>query len=268
MKIMAWVIGLFSLGFISLTGPLERKMVYPLDPTHVSPAAAGVSKMHEVLFESDGETLVLWVAKQKRDKPVILYFHGNAGNLANRAQRFGEFIKRGYGVVAMAYRGSSGSTGEPSEEAISKDAINVHLALPDLIGSAPVIYYGESLGTGVAIATASRNETSATNPVAIVLEAPYTSIPDIAKLLYPKLGSMAGVMQNNWDTKSHIQHVTTPLLVLHGTKDQLIPIEMGREVFARSPAKDKTFYAVKGAGHTNVWQQDAQKVLYRFLGRF
>ena len=268
MKIIALIIGLFSVGFLSLKGPMERKLVYPLDPTRISPTTAGVAQMREVLFETSDETLVLWVANPKQGKPVILYFHGNAGNLANRAQRFGEFIKRGYGVVAMAYRGSSGSTGVPSEKAISADAINVHLKLPDLVGNAPVIYYGESLGTGVAISTLRNKAVSWSYPVAIVLEAPYTSIPDTARRLYPKFGILSGVLKNQWDTKRHIQHVATPLLILHGTDDQLIPIEMGREVFDLSPATDKTFFAVRGADHNNIWQPQAKAALFQFLSRF
>lgn len=267
MKVVAGVIGLFALGFLGLSGPMERNMVYPFDPTRVSPANAGVPQMREVLFETGGETLVLWVVKPKRGKPTILYFHGNAGNLANRAPRFAAFIERGFGVVAMAYRGSSGSGGKPSQKAISADAINLHLKLPDLIRTGPVIYYGESLGTGVAIMTASSAAISSTPPTAIVLEAPYTSIADVGRRAYPKLGVFAWAMKNKWRIKHHIKQVPHPLLILHGTRDDLIPIEMGRAVFALSPAADKTFYAVKGAGHNNVWQPDAQATLYRFLNR-
>jgi len=262
------IIGVLAVGFLGLTGPTERMMVYPFDRAQISPANAGVPKMREVLFESGGETLVLWVAKPNAGKPTILYFHGNAGNLANRAPRFATFMGHGFGVVAMAYRGSSGSTGTPSQQDIIKDAVNVYMSMPKLAGDSTVIFYGESLGTGVAILTASTKTVSEMPPAAMVLEAPYTSIPDVARHAYPQLGSAVGVLKNIWPTKDWIGQLNIPLLVLHGAEDPLIPIGMGREVFDLSPATDKAFFAVKGAGHNNVWQPEALEVLFRFLSRF
>ncbi|WP_428539686.1 alpha/beta hydrolase [Profundibacter sp.] len=259
------LLGLTSFG---LLGKFEQTMVYPLDPTEVSPANAGVPQMQAIRFDSGKETLVLWVAKPAAGKPVILYFHGNAGNLANRAPRFASFEKRGFGVVAMAYRGSSGSTGKPSQRGILRDAINVYQALPDLVGPAPVILYGESLGTGVAVLTADSPELANTQPAAMVLEAPYTSIPDVTRRIYPKLKPLLFLMKNRWPSIRHIGNLHVPLLILHGTDDPLIPIEMGREIFDASPATDKTFFAVQGAGHNNVWQTDAKVALYAFLNRF
>jgi len=258
------LLGLTSFGFL---GKFEQSMVYPLDPTEVSPANAGVPQMQAVRFASGKETLVLWVTKPKAGKPVILYFHGNAGNLANRAPRFDAFEKRGFGVVAMAYRGSSGSTGKPKQKAILKDAINVYLALPDLVGTAPVILYGESLGTGVAVLLADSPELANTPPAAMVLEAPYTSIPDVTRRLYPKLKPILFLMKNRWPSIRHIGNLDIPLLVLHGTDDPLIPIIMGRKMFNTSPTSDKTFIAVQGAGHNNVWQPDAITALWQFLNR-
>ena len=188
---MLKIIGITSIlafGFLGLSGPTERMMVYPFDTTQISPANAGVPKMREVLFESGGETLVLWVAKPKAGKATILYFHGNAGNLANRAPRFQTFLDRGFGVVAMAYRGSSGSTGTPSQQDIIKDAVNVYMSMPQLAGDSAVIFYGESLGTGVAVLSAGSKAMSGNMPDAIVLESPYTSITDVARHAYPQLG--------------------------------------------------------------------------------
>ena len=262
---IAALLGLTSFGFL---GKFEQSMVYPLNPTEVAPADAGVPQMQAVRFTSGKETLVLWVTKPTAGKPVILYFHGNAGNLAIRAPRFVAFQKRGYGVVAMGYRGSSGSTGKPSQKGILRDAINVYLALPDLVGPAPVILYGESLGTGVAVLAADSSELAATPPAAMVLEAPYTSLADVTRRLYPKLKPLLFMMKSKWPSIRHIGNLDIPLLVLHGTDDPLIPVEMGRKLFDASPARDKTFFAVQGAGHNDVWQTDAKVALYAFLNRF
>ncbi|MEM6480757.1 MAG: alpha/beta hydrolase, partial [Pseudomonadota bacterium] len=100
----------------------ERTSVYPLDASRISPSSLGLTSIREVDFAANGQILVLWVAPPQQDKPVIVYFHGNAGNLANRAERFARITGQGYGLIAMAYRGSGGSTGRPSEKAITEDA--------------------------------------------------------------------------------------------------------------------------------------------------
>lgn len=262
------VLAFLGLGWLGLSGKAEQMLLYHFDATRVAPAAAGAPRLHEVTLETDGQTLILWVAKPRRGKPTVLYFHGNAGNLANRAQRFKALTDRGFGVVAMAYPGSSGSSGAPNQKTILKNAEITLAKIRSTVGNSHVVLYGESLGTGVAVITAA-SKTARDLPIkALVLEAPYTSIPDVAAHLYPRLAAYTDILTDTYPSLETIGRVKTPLLILHGTNDQLIPIEQGRQLVAASPAKDKTFYPVKNAGHTSVWQPDAQKVLYRFLDRF
>lgn len=250
-----------------LSGQAERWILFPFDPTRVSPAEAGARGLTEVEFSSDGETLIVWIKPAKPGKPVIVYLHGNAGNLAVRAGRFRKFTDRGYGVVALGYRGSSGSTGTPTAENVDGDVARLFAALPKLVGRARVVVYGESLGTGVAVAM-NTGLSGQDRIAAMVLEAPYTAILDIGRQQYPSYASLWDQLPERWPTKLRIARQTTPLLVLHGTEDDVIPPQMGRAVFEASAAKDKRFYAVKGAGHTDVWQADAQRVLWQFLTRF
>ncbi len=262
------VLAFFGLGWLGLSGKAEQMLLYHFDATRVAPAAAGVPRLHEVELETDDQTLILWVAKPRRGKPTVLYFHGNAGNLANRARRFKALTDRGFGVVAMAYPGSSGSSGAPSQKTILKNAETTLTKIRSFVGNSGIILYGESLGTGVAVLAAA-SKTARNLPLkALVLEAPYTSIPDVAAHLYPRLAAYTDILTDTYPSIDHIGKIKIPLLILHGTNDQLIPIEQGRQLFAASPATDKTFYPVKNAGHTNVWQPDAQKMLYRFLNRF
>ena len=273
-KLLTLVV-LGSFGMIALSSVAERFVLYPFDPSHVEPADAGLSGVTEHRFHNDDETLIAWTADPAPGKPVILYFHGNAGNLAVRAGRLRRFLDRGYGLFAPAYRGSSGSTGTPSEAALTWDAETAYHALFTRFSDLPagrVILYGESLGTAVAIALMATPSTNSHKgfgpPAAILLEAPFTSISDLAEHHYPGTGDFAAKLENKWPSLTRAEALGPPLLVLHGTKDDLIPIEMGRQIFAAAPSRRKDFLTVKGAGHTDLWRSDTLPRLWRFIDQF
>lgn len=250
-------------GLLSL---YERWSVYPLDDTRIDPAQVGLPALREVRFRANDQTLILWVAEPKGDKPVILYFHGNAGNLANRAQRFSLMIDQGYGLVALAYRGSGGSTGRPSERAITADATALYDRISEVLPGTDadrLVLYGESLGSGVAARLVSLR--AERQPRAVILEAPYTSIPDVARHHMPWTAALSWKMTNRWDTKEHIASLQAPLLILHGDRDRVIPFAQGQRVHERAATADKTFLAVNGAGHDALWREDTRASLWQFI---
>lgn len=266
-KLLGFV-GLLGVGAWFGLGKIEAEAIYPFDKTRVSPASAGLHGVRELEVKTDNNSLILWVADPQPGRPVILYFHGNAGNLAIRTGRFGRLLKRGYGLIAPAYRGSSGSTGAPSEKKLSRDAAHVYRHMDSLIEGVTqesTVVYGESLGTGVALKLIA--ELPAPMPAGVVLEAPYTSLPDVVSNLHPQLESLIPYMTNIWDSRQNVAMLTAPLLVLHGTEDTLIPIEQGRQIHAAAPSVSKRFLAVKGAGHTDIWRSDVLPVLWRFIDR-
>lgn len=241
----------------------ERLLLYHFDETRISPAAAGEPRLSEVLWQTPvGDRLVLWVAPPRDGRPTILYFHGNAGNLAGRVGRFRGFLDKGYGVVAMAYPGSSGSTGEQNSEVFQTLAEAVFADLPNLSGPGPVVVYGESLGTGVAVQLAAD---MGDGLAGLVLESPYTSILDVGRAQYPRLADWLYLLPNPWPSIDRIGAVATPLLILHGAEDQVVPTDMGRALFAAAGSDTKRLIVVEGAGHNDVWQANAQSALYRFL---
>jgi uncharacterized protein len=256
---------LFSLGGVAIVGLLEERMLYPFDSHRISPKAAGLSTISEKIFETEGAKLVTWVAPPRAGKPVVLYFHGNAGNLAMRAPRFQHMLAQGYGLVAMAYRGSSGSTGSPSQKAIVSDVRALYRDLHKVLPSdAPRVLYGESLGTGVVIVGLMASEVQP-RPAAVVLEAPFTSISDVALNTSPKLAPLTKFLTSPWKSLRDAKALNAPLLVIHGTDDNLIPIEQGRQIFSAAPANSKKFLAVQGAGHTNLWRSDVLQEIWRFI---
>lgn len=247
----------------------ERLIIYPLDPRLVSPADAGEPRLRETRLGK----MVIWIAAPKRGKPTVLYLHGNAGHLSNRVPRFQRLLDRGYGIVAPAYRGGSGSGGWPTEAGIIQDIRGLYARLSDgsLTGTptAPVIY-GESIGAAVAIRLNASDAMTRgwAPPKAIVLEAPFTSLKDVAASLHPQLPLATGLMLSRWDSAAFAQSLSHPLLILHGRNDQLIPLDMGRAILASAESRQKELYVVEGAGHINVWTGPAQRRLYRFLSQF
>ena len=252
-----------ALGGLFAFDRLERELIYPFDATRVDPTDLGLA-LKETRFESGGQALVLWVAPARPGQPVILYFHGNAGNLAARAGRFQRFLARGYGLVALAYRGSSGSTGTPSEKALTYDAARLLTRIDTHAGAAPVVIYGESLGTAVALAAVAQ---SGKQPRAMVLEAPFTSVRAVALAAYPKLDPLIDRLKSDWNSLNRVSALTAPLLILHGDRDTLIPIEQGRRIHAAAGSQTKRFRRVRGGHHTDLWRTDVLPDLWRFIDR-
>lgn len=242
---------------------MRMSLIYPLDPTHIAPNPEKLPDLSEaILRTSDGTDLVIWTAPARVGEPTVVYFPGNAGNLNNRSERFQRISARGFGLVAMAYRGSSGSTGAPSEAAITADARLVRERMFDLMGiekSGPVVYYGESLGAAVAVKLARTHP-----PDGLVLEAPFTSVPDMAAAALPIFPARR-ILKERWETSDHIRHLIAPLLVIHGTADNVVPYEQGKAVFEAASSSQKLLETVEGGTHHNLWSVAVQKKIVAFL---
>lgn len=259
---MLLVIPVVLVALFGLLKWAEPYLTYPLTPTRVAPASVGLPDIAEERFATaDGETLVTWLHPPDPGEGVILYLHGNAGNLAVRADRFRRFIDWGFGVAAPAYRGGSGSTGTPSEAVIRADIARIAADLAARFPDAPMIYYGESMGTGIAADLALTRP-----PAGLVLEAPYTAIPDAAiKGTAPAW--LHAIFANRWNTADAITTLRAPLLILHGTDDTVIPFAQGQQVLENATTPDKRMIAVPGAGHFDVWQGWVQAELFAALAR-
>lgn len=197
------------------------------------------------LNTADGETLVSWFAGAKAGKPTILYFHGNAAHLGNRADKFRAFVDAGYGLLAVSYRGYGGSTGSPSEEGLFNDA-RAGLAFLESKGlkHGDLIYYGESLGTGVAVKLASER-----SPRLLMLEAPYTSVAGRAQEIYAYV-PVRYLIRDVYDSFSTIKQVHAPLVIIHGEDDITIPAAHGRALLAAAN-EPKTGIFLPHIGHTD-----------------
>ncbi len=247
---------------------IERKMIYPLSPRYVHPKAAGLHNTTEHRIKRDAQDLLVWSVPAKGPpRATVLYFHGNAGNLAVRAARFKQIQSQGFNVLAMSYRGSSGSDGIPSEPAITEDALhlfqNAH-RFSSVRTPQRLIIYGESLGSAVTIALLHQLP-AAQRPAGVILEAPFTSIPDMARALTDVPANLIARISDRWDSHSRTNALTVPTLIIHGTLDEVTPYTMGRAIFQAVPIKDKNFIAVEGASHSGTWRADTMPSLWSFI---
>lgn len=239
---------------------LQRRLMYRPDPDRVSPAVFNLPGVKErVLVAPDTAQIVTWYAPAKPGQPTILYFHGNAGNLASRSERVRRYVARGYGVMFMSYRGYSGSTGSPSERANVADAkLAYDTLIADGVVPEDIIVYGESLGSGVAVQVAADNEVGG-----LVLDAPYTTIVDVAALAYPYLPVRPFVF-DRYESVRYLPRVKAPLLVLHGENDRVIPVEMGKAVYAAANAP-KEIATFPHAGHSDHHLYGSYDELFRWI---
>jgi len=240
---------------------LERRLMYFPDTARFNPARAGLAGVEEVVLGTpDGEQVIVWSGNAQPGQPTILYFHGNGGSLETRTERIRKYMARGLGVFMMSYRGFSGSSGAPSEAANVGDA---KLAYDTLVARgvdpADIIVYGESLGSGVATQVAAEKRVAG-----LILDAPYTSMVDLASLHYPLLPRW--LMRDLYETTRFIGKATAPLLIVHGEEDDVVPAAMGRALFeaANSPKEIATF---PGAGHDDHYLFGSYDKIYAWIDR-
>ena len=260
LKIAVALLALYGALFVAVF-LLQRRLMYFPDPTHFDPASIGLAGVEEIVLPTPGgQKVISWYAGAKPGSPTILYFHGNAGGLESRSERIRKYTSRGLGIFMMTYRGFGGSTGSPSERANVADAKFAYDTLVAKgVSPSSIVVYGESLGSGVATQVAAGKKVAG-----LVLDAPYTSIADLAALHYPYLPAR-WLMTDRYETLRYIGKVQAPVLVMHGEADDIIPVEMGREVFAAAndPKEIATF---PGAGHSDHYQFGSYDVIYRWLG--
>ncbi len=239
---------------------LQRRLMYFPDAERASPASFNLQGVKERIIDApDGARLISWSAPAAHGKPTILYFHGNAGNLASRSERVRRYLSRGYGVLFLSYRGYGGSTGSPSESANVADAKLAYEALiADGVAPDDIIVYGESLGSGVAVQLAAANEIGG-----LVLDAPYTTIVDVAAGAYPYL-PVRPFMLDRYETVRFLPRVKAPLLILHGEADRVIPVEMGKAVYAAANAP-KDIVTFPHAGHSDHHIYGSYDELFRWI---
>ena len=245
---MVWtVIGvtvLLYVGLVLLLYLVQARLVYfPTRTIWATPAAVGLD-FETVRFEAeDGVTLSGWFIPAEETDDVVLFFHGNAGNISHRLESIELFHRLGLNVFIVDYRGYGQSEGSPSEEGTYRDAAAAwrYLVEERQVEPGHIILFGRSLGGAVATWLASQRQ-----PKSLILESTFTSVPDIGALQFPFLPvrSLARIRYNSFE---RLPQINVPVLVVHSPQDEVIPYDHGQQLF-EAANEPKQFIQLRG-GH-------------------
>jgi hypothetical protein len=251
MRTIAYVgVGVFValLLAVLLLWVFQRRLIYLPDDAvpDVRVALPGATEVQ--LETSDGLTLSAWFIAPEAggERTTVVVFPGNGGNRGGRTDLARGLANRGYGVLLVDYRGYGGNPGKPSEQGLIADgeaAIRFLRSHPDADPDR-LLYLGESLGSGVAIAVASEHE-----PLALVLRSPFTSLTEVAAIHSP-IPFVGWLLWDSFPNEDLISAVNAPVLVIAGTADRTVPMDQSRRVFDAAPGR-KRMVVVEGADHND-----------------
>lgn len=241
----------------------QRSFVYRTAPAWLEPRDYNLPQADAISQTmQDGVTLRGWGIKPTRDDaPVYLYFHGNADGLNERATRFGYLASTVAGVVAFSYRGYGGSGGAPKEALLFSDAREIYNVLVKTYPETRVILFGESLGTGVALELATH-----VKPAGVILDSPYLSVVERAHASYPWL-PVSVLLQDQFRSDLFIKDVTAPILILHGTKDEVIPLSDSERLAALAKPDQVTRKLYDGQPHVVPLDKGPMPDISRFVAK-
>lgn len=235
----------------------ERLLYLPNTPGReltARPADIGLD-YEDVSLEADGEvTLHGWFIGGSSPR-VLLFFHGNAGNISHRLPSIRQFHELGLSVLIVDYRGYGASSGEPGEAGMYRDAEAAWRYLTATRNVVPddIVVFGRSLGGSVAARLAAQER-----PGALIVESAFTSVPDVAQEAYPWLPAR-WLSRMRHSTREFLKDVRCPVLVVHGRSDSIVPFHHGERLF-EAANEPRTFLALDG-GHNDAFVRDETNYL-------
>jgi fermentation-respiration switch protein FrsA (DUF1100 family) len=237
-----------------------RFIYFPAREYDATPENYGLRAETLDISTSDGTSLKGWWIRNG-GRGVLLYFHGNGGNISHRLERAKLLSELGLDLFLVDYRGYGKSGGSPSEDGLYADGAAIYQAARDR-GFSPekIVLFGESLGCAVAIETALHHPCRA-----IILEAPFLSVPAMAKAIYPFLPRF--LVRTRFDNGSKVPRLVIPKLVAVAERDDVVPPQQGLRLYELA-APPKQLYLIRGATHNNTYivgGQDYLEAWKRFL---
>ena len=214
----------FVLVFLYL---FQRNLLYHPNENNYSGDKILVDIKKVKISTSDNIELIGWYHKKNlKDFNTLIYFHGNAGSLENRIHKLNHFENMNINFLIIAWRGFSGNDGKPSEQGLYEDGKSAIDWLKQKgVPEKNIILYGESLGTGVATQLAQNKKFAG-----VILETPFTSMIDAAKIFYPYI-PVNLLLKDKFENYKKIKNINSPILVMHGEKDQIVPFSMGKKIY-------------------------------------
>lgn len=253
---------------IALFYAFQSRMLYqprfPGGSQDVAPSSAGLAYEDVWLQTSDGLRLHGWFIPTYAARGVLLFFHGNAGDITTRLDSVALFHRLGLSVLIVDYRGYGRSEGSPSERGTYRDADSAwrHLTEDRGIDSDKIVIFGRSLGGAVAAQLASR-----TAPGALIVESAFTSVADVAARHYRYL-PVGLLTRFRYEAIKYVGQTSAPVLVIHSRDDEIVPFDMGEQLY-QAANEPKVFIWLRGGHNDAAFQSatDYSEGLQKFLDR-
>jgi fermentation-respiration switch protein FrsA (DUF1100 family) len=205
----------------------QRNLLYHPNENNYSEDKILVDIKKVKILTSDNIELLGWYhEKNLKNYKTLVYFHGNAGSLENRIHKLNHFQDMNINFLIIAWRGFSGNNGKPTEKGLYEDGKSaINWLAQKGVNEKKIILYGESLGTGVATHLAQNKSYAG-----IILETPFTSMIDAAKNFYPYI-PVNFLLKDKFENYKKIKNINSPILVMHGEADQIVPFLMGKKIY-------------------------------------
>ncbi len=238
----------------------QRRILFNKSGTPGSPKDYNLHDTQEIYIKTDDNIeLLSWYHKGDLNLPILLYFHGNSFNIGDRANRIDRYINKSWSVLLISWRGFGGNKGNPTEKNLYKDG---EAAIKWIKNNTDfnfdqIVVYGESLGSGVAVELATRYKF-----LSVVLEAPFTSIVDIAKKRYPIFPTKL-LVRDKFDNYSKIDQLKSPILIISGKKDEIVPHSHSKKLIKKANIKKNSVF-VDEAIHNNLYDFGIEKEVIDF----
>lgn len=209
---------------------------------------------NEVFIETNGGKINMIHFKCENPKGVILYFHGNAGDLSRWGIIAEGFVEKQYDVLIMDYRTYGKSTGVLSEQAFYSDALYCYDYLVKSYSENDIVVYGRSLGTGLATYVSSKRK-----PKQLILETPYYSITDVAQSRFP-MYPVAWLLKYKFQSHKYLEDIQCSITIFHGTDDKVIPWSSAKKLYLASSKKTIELVKIEGGNHNNLNNFDSYRI--------
>jgi hypothetical protein len=237
-------------GFLTTIWFTQRWLIYFPSGDVPTVGSVGLRGATDVAFQTaDGLTLQAWFvpATGANRGVTVLFFSGNGGNRSMRAPLAAALAGRGIATLLVEYRGYGGNPGRPTESGLAADAraARAYLAQRRDVDPSRIVYFGESLGTGVAVRLASEQP-----PMALILRSPYTSLVDVGRRAYPFL-PVRFLLADRFASVDRIGGITCPVLVIAGRRDSVVPAALSEQLFEAVRSPKKRLLMIDGADHND-----------------
>ena len=238
----------------------QRRIVFNKSGHPGSPGDYNLINAKEVFITTDdGINLLSWYSQGDKKLPLLVYFHGNSFHIGDRAHRIEKYMSKNWNVLLISWRGFGGNNGNPTEKNLYKDGEAVLKWIKEKTNFKlnQIIIYGESLGSGVAVELGTKYHF-----LSIVLEAPFTSIEDIAKKRY-RIYPTKYLVKDKFDNFNKIDSLKSPLLIISGKKDEILPHDHSIKLYEKANVQKKCVF-IDEAIHNNLYDFGIEKDVIEF----